>query len=77
MLRGRSSIEAEHARVHVTLAATTTVCLSSRNDALNGNDSLNLMVFTFTRRPIWRVDENTAIINHVEQKRQSRIVRKE
>jgi len=37
---GRSSIEAEHARVHVTLTATTTVCLSSCNDALNGNDSL-------------------------------------
>lgn len=34
----RSSIEAKHARVHATLAATTTVRLSGRDDALNGND---------------------------------------
>lgn len=35
---GRSSIEAEHARVHAMLAATTTVRLSSRDDEFNGND---------------------------------------
>lgn len=35
---GHSSIEAEHARVHATLAATTAVRLSRPDDALNGND---------------------------------------